>query len=68
MKPTSGQFFTESTDDDRPEYSEYRTPGDEPMKHQAMNYVPNMPNYNKEKIVRLPGKSLREYYSKKKKR
>lgn len=31
--PTPGRQFN-SSDDDRPEYAEYRLPGDEPMRHQ----------------------------------
>lgn len=65
--PIKGNQF-KSDDDDRPEYAEYRTLGDEPMKHEVMGpYIPNRPNYNKETITKLPGKSLREYYKKKKK-
>lgn len=66
--PAKGAQFT-SDDDDRPEYAEYRTLGDEPLKHQPLGYVPNPPNYNKEnKGTPLPGISLRQYYRKSRKK
>ena len=34
MKHDGDQFGLHYPDDDRPEYSEYRTPNDEPMRHQ----------------------------------
>ena len=66
--PTKGAQFS-SDDDDRPEYAEYRTLGDEPMKHIPMGYVPSPPNYNKEERGKpLPGKSLYKYYNESKRK
>lgn len=60
----SGQWFEQEPTESE---LEHRTLGDEPIYIKAMNYVPNPPNNNKERIVKLPGQSLRSYYRKKKK-
>lgn len=65
MKRSSGQWFEQEPTESE---MEHKTLGDEPTYVKALNYVPNPPNYNTEftNITKLPGKSLREYYRRKK--
>ena len=60
MKPKNGQFFEQE------EPNEYALPGDEPTYVKAMNYIPQGQHAPQPKVAKLPGKSLREYYRKKK--
>jgi hypothetical protein len=60
----NGQWFEQEPTESE---MEHRTLGDEPIYLKAANYVPNPPNLNDEKGVKLPGISLRQYYRKKKK-
>lgn len=57
----NGQWFEQEPTETE---SEYRTLGDEPIYIKAMNYVPNPPNNNKEKITKLPGISLKQWKKK----
>lgn len=57
----NGQWFEQEPTETE---LEYRTLGDEPIYLKAMNYVPNPPNTNKEKITKLPGISFRQWKKK----